>query len=386
MTPGVLSGKLPLTQMKRISPSRFQSLKECALREVWAAACVEPLLPASPYARLGSAIHRLLEEAGKGLLAGADATAIEERWEVLVAGAEAAMRGSWLERHFVPLRTAIADYQVRKLRAIQRANAIAQMSPASPAMAPGQSTGGCELWVATPDGLVGGYIDQVELSDARPVLRDYKTGQILEGASEEAPGAVKECFEVQLKLYAAIYAASTGVWPAKLELIPLHGGAREVKYVRSECEQLLGEAREVLAGINSIIVNNSPATAESLLAAPTPNSCRYCLFRPACSAYRLAREKRAASDNGWPEDLWGNVSEKRVLRNGKILLTVQPTVLGSQCTTLRGLSASPERHPVLPNLATGDLVAVFGLKAAAPGGTLQESSLTVVYRLDAGHS
>jgi RecB family exonuclease len=385
MTPGILSGKLPLVQLKRVSPSRFQSLKGCALKEVWAAAGAEPLLPASPSARLGSAIHRLLEEAGKGLFAGAGATAIAERWEALVAGAEAAMRDSWLERHFVPLKTAITDYQVRKLRAIQRANAIAQMSPAAPATAPGQSTGGCELWVATPDGLVGGYIDQVEISNARPVLRDYKTGHILEGASEETPGAVKECYEVQLKLYAAIYAASTGVWPTKLELIPLNGGAREVKYVRSECEQLLREAREALAGINSIIVKNSPATAESLLAAPTPNSCRYCLFRPACSAYRLARE-RAASDKGWPEDLWGNVSEKRVLRNGKILLTVLPTVLGSPRTTLRGLSASPKRHPVLPNLATGDLVAVFGLKAAAPGGTLQESSWTVVYRLDAAHS
>jgi hypothetical protein len=338
------------------------------------------LLPAPPAARLGSAIHRLLEEAGKGLFREGGSTAIEKRWDELAAATESAMRSSWLERQFVPLKAAVPDYEVRRLRAIQRAVEISQSLPAASTFPAGQLSRGCELWIATPDGLAGGYIDQVEDCVMGPVLRDYKSGHILEDASAGTSGAVKESYEVQLKLYAAIYAAATGIWPAKLELVPLQGAVREVEYKRSECEHLLREAREAITKANSIIANNSPATAEALLAAPSPSSCRYCLFRPACSAYRAARERGAVAD-GWPEDLWGTIREKRILGNGKILLTIQPATAGSPPITIRGLSSSPERHPALPGLAPGDSTAAFGLKGGVTGGTLQESSWTVIYRM-----
>jgi RecB family exonuclease len=380
MTPGILSENPPLTALERISPSRFQSLKGCASREIWAAGGLRHLLPAPPAAKLGSAIHRLLEEAGKGLFREGGTTAIEKRWDELTAEAESAMRSSWLESHFVPLKATVRDYQVRRLRAIQRAAEISQSLRPAPTLPAGQLPRKCELWVATPDGLAGGYIDQVEVCPAGAVLRDYKTGHILEGASAATAGVVKESYEVQLKLYAAIYASATGVWPTKLELIPLQGPVREVEFSRSECEELLGEARNAVADINSIIANNAPARAETLLAAPSPGSCRYCLFRPACSAYRTARE-RGATDDAWPEDLWGTVREKRVLGNGKILLGIQQAIPGAPAVTIRGLNATPERHPALSTLVPGDSVAAFGLKSSGIGGTLQESSWTVIYRL-----
>src|SRR5262245_19825417 len=100
MTPGILDRALHLVPVQRISPSRYEALRQCALREAWAAAGEPPLLPLPPAARLGTAIHQLLEEAGKGQLAPGERGQIERRWEELVAEAETKMRASWLETQF----------------------------------------------------------------------------------------------------------------------------------------------------------------------------------------------------------------------------------------------------------------------------------------------
>ena len=68
MSEGVLEFTPRIEALKTISPSRFTALQECALREVWAASQTPQLLPSSPSARLGSIIHRLLQEAGEGRL------------------------------------------------------------------------------------------------------------------------------------------------------------------------------------------------------------------------------------------------------------------------------------------------------------------------------
>ncbi len=381
MERGVMAGSLPLAPLARLSPSRFHSLMECALREVWAAAGQAWLLPAAPAARLGSAIHRLFEGAGKGHFRDGGRPAVESRWNELVGEAEIAMRGSWLESHLVPLKAAVADYEVRRLRSIQRAEEITRsISPATGARG-GQPRCRSEVWVSTPDGRVGGFIDQVEDSPAGPILRDYKSGHVLAPGKAAGGEQIKESYEVQLKLYAAIYAASAGVWPTRLELVPLQGPVREVAFTAAECEAVLGQAREALMTVNSIIANNSAPDAEALMAAPSQEACRYCPFRPGCASYHRARDSRPAED-GWPQDVWGTVRELEVLGNGKVLLGVQPADGGMGTAVIRGINPSADRHPGLTRLAAGDGVAVYDLKAAGPGGTFQESSRTTIYRLE----
>jgi RecB family exonuclease len=379
MTPGILSGRIPLAVLKRLSPSRFQSLKDCALRQVWTAQGELGQLPATPAARLGSAIHRLLEEAGKGMFRETGGVAVEQRWGELEADAESAMRNSWLERHLVPLKSAVPDYEVRTLRALQRAREITLALPAEAAHPRGRQHQGRELWVATPDGFIGGYIDQVDPTPDGPVLRDYKSGQILEGPPARGDGRAKLQYEVQLKLYAALYQSTTGVWPVRLELVSLQGPAHEVAFTPYACQELLRQAREAVLKINAMITDNPPEVAEAMLASPSPGSCRYCLFRPSCAAYRDARE-RGCPEDGWPEDVWGIVGEKRALGNGKLLLSIQTGSAGATLAVIRGLSASPGRHPALPSLSPGDVVCAFGLKGEARGGTFQESMWTVLYR------
>lgn len=205
MIPGVLDQRLTLKPITRVSPSRYDAMKQCTLREVWAAGGQSCLLPVSPAARLGTAIHQLLEDAGRGRLTSADHSAVKRQWEELVGEAESTMRASWLDRHFVPLRSSVPRFEVRQLCALERALAIAQAAAyARREPAHDKRTAGLEKWVATPDGSVGGYIDHVMEGPGGPVLRDYKSGSIDDANAGAPRAAVKESFAVQMRLYAAL--------------------------------------------------------------------------------------------------------------------------------------------------------------------------------------
>jgi hypothetical protein len=163
--------------------------------------------------------------------------------------------------------------------------------------------------------------------------------------------------------------------------VPLQGSVLDVPYTIHECEELLAKARKAVFAINTVISNNSPASAEELLATPKPSTCRYCVFRPTCAAYKHAREQRAVEDE-WPDDIWGMVREKRALGNGRLLLVIQPENGATSRVAIRGLSPNPDRHPALPELQDGHVTAIFGLKSTGQGGTFEESVWTVVYRVE----
>ena len=379
MTPGRLPVSLPLLPLPRLSPSRYSSLKACALREVWTAARAPTLLPRSPAARAGSVVHRLIEEAGKGQLGDGERAAIERRWDELVAEAEADARASWLDKHLVPFKASVPDFEVRRLRAVQRAEEFARARKASGRGPGGRPSRRHEEWLETPDGLAGGYIDQVEESEVGPVLRDYKTGHILDTGSAEAGGSPKEEYQIQLQLYAAIFARVTGVWPVRLELVPLQGARREIAFQPDQCLALLDEALRKLAAVNAVIAAYHPVQAEAELASPSAETCRFCLYRPACNTYKAHHQ----FDEGvarWPDDLWGVVREKRVLGNGKVLLIAEPHNTPGQVAYIRGLNPSGERHPALANLAVGDTAAIYGLMSGGVGASYSETRWTVIYR------
>ena len=383
MTPGVLDRRLDVTPIKRVSPSRYEAMVQCALREVWAAGGQPHLLPLSPAARLGTAVHQLLEEAGRGRLTPAERPVVERRWEELVRQAESAMLMSWLERVFVPLRSSVPDFEVRGLRAQERVLAIAQAVASARREPQERVAAGFERWVAVPDGSVGGYIDHVVETPDGPVLRDYKSGGIHEAAAGVPPVAVRPSFVVQLRLYAALYAGTTGTWPARLELVPLLGEAVGIPFDTATCEALLADAIAALARINATIAEaaSRQEEPEGRLAAPGVTTCRHCLFRPACVPYRRVRTG-ATGEEAWPQDVWGELREIRQLGNRKLLLTVATGSAGAEVRCIRGITANPARHPALQHLREGNMVGVFGLRGSAGGGTLSEALWTVVYKME----
>ena len=359
-------------------------MQACLLREVWTASGNKPLLPSSPLAELGSVIHRLLEAAGRGQLHGGRNEKIDATWDEMVLEAEKNMALSTLRQHQVPMSANIPDFQVRKLRACRRAAEIAHDAFRAHDGRPRQSPRptGFELWVESDDGLVGGYIDRVTMTKEGVVLCDYKSGAVLDSGTGGNPGEIKHAYKVQLELYAALYRLKSGVWPTRLEILPLHGPPVEVPFDPENATLLLAEASTFLRSANKRITEVDNGCAEVTgLASPQSMHCRLCLFRPTCWAYWISR--RQESQEKWPIDVQGFLRETTRLRNGKVCMKIaeddSPT---SSCITVRNLTDSTDRHPLLHRTTIGKRVAVYGLNRDYRSGDYNESQNTVIYGTD----
>jgi hypothetical protein len=387
MSEGVLEFTPRIETLKAISPSRFTALQECALREVWSASQTPQLLPSSPSARLGSIIHRLLQEAGEGRLINCSEARIDHRLQELIKDAEQVMLLTWLERHLVPLSGSIPDFEVRCIRTRKRALEISEtISHVDKKLSTPRSREkldhGFELPMSSPDGTVQAKIDAVLPSPEGAVLKDYKSGAIFADDSELLP-TLKVSYEKQLMLYAALYAASKGRWPVRLELVPLTGIPCSVAFNRSDCSLLLEEASEVLQKVNSTIKEAVHAPQELIkrLGAPSPTNCAYCPYRPGCGPYRSTVSKSEILDD-WPKDLWGRLGEIRQLGNGKLLITIQRK---DDLRQIRAVTPGQNRHPALQLLKVGEALAVFNLRAGGSKEIFLETSYTVIYKMPDGN-
>lgn len=378
-TPGVLNGQLPIRPLTHLSPSRYVSLKQCTLSGVLAANATPILLPLAPSSRLGTAIHRLLEEASAGQLGHSSEKALRSRWDDLIGDVEREMLQSWLERHLVPLRSSARDFEVRRIHAFELAHRLAVTAGYSTEVSAfGRHGFGNEVWVQSKSGLVRGRIDAVRRTVDGIVIRDYKTGNVYQPDGQ--PGTLKKEHEVQLQIYGALYAETFGEWPSRFEVATLSGEVLPLPVDPKECKQLLSSAESELRRLNQIIDKESdPSTDSQLgetLARPNPSACAHCAFRPACAAYQQTRA--SDTEGNWPEDLFGELQDMRRLANGKLLLIV---CADSHCSTatVRALSADPFRHPGICSIQSGDRVSVFNLRADRTPCSFTEGPSTTIY-------
>ena len=367
--------------LRSISPTTFSAIRQCALNVVWQRNGNPPLLPASPKARVGTISHRLLAESGQGRLNAEDAT-INARWHELVAGANWEINSYPLEQHLAPLENSVPDIEVRRIRTTRNALAIAKQArsvPRDDGRATPPAPYGHEIPVQSTDGLVRGTIDAVVREGSSGVIiRDYKSGAILEpyaGGTNQP----RESYQLQLKLYARLYAETFGQWPTSLELVSLTGESQRIPFTKNDCSDLLDEAKASLHLVNEKVAKHSSDSLQPILAKPTPKACAFCRYRPACSSYRLAVAK--PNQERWPLDVMGTVESVRQLGNSKMLLELA-TSTGS--VRIPGLSPGA-RHPVLPHLQPGQLAGVFNLRRARLTAPYSESQLTTVHKLEEVH-
>jgi hypothetical protein len=378
MTEGVLSPAGPLKPLAHISPSRFVWLRRCRLREVWAAGGESPRLPSGPHRLLGNIVHALYRQAEDRRFSGDDPAEVDAAWDREVARSEAALRQSWLERGFVPLSRSLPGLEETRLAAVRRALALARR-----AQQRRPSAGGVRFdrTLSGLGGEVKGELDSIYSTGDGVVLGDHKTGSVYEQADG---GPLKSAYQVQLKLYAGLFAGRQGYWPARLELSDAHGNAFEVPFTQGECQALLDEARRMRELVNreveKVIRGELPLAG---LASPMPENCRYCPYRPICPPCRgQLRTWRELGAEG-PIDLQGTAVGVRKGRWGLQILALEEA--GSRCS-IRDLDGRPERNPALALIRPGDSASAFNLRRGPSPGVFQATDYTVIYREHGGAS
>ena len=352
-----------LKPLQRISPSQLSSLKKCRLRAVWASNRVPNSLPISPSSRLGIVVHRIIEITEKCSM---DEEAFQKPWDQCVHEQEAQMDKSWFERHLVPLSITAHDFHLKRSQCfllLQARDSVAQSKK------PAASKSFHEQWLQSKDGLVVGKADEIRVGREGLTIIDYKTGNVF-GQSTETE--VLSEYKEQLKLYAALFHEEHGDWPHDLIVVSLDGKSHHISYEQNECLALLEESKNMLRQVNGIIEANDKAPRK--LASPSQTNCRYCLYRPICEPYFLARQVNSAE--GWPNDAWGIVTEKKILRNGLLKVVLTP-LSGTSLVSIRGLQL--ERHAALDVFQK---IGVFSLYSDNSDNNYKEGPFTTIYGME----
>ena len=350
-----------LTPLGRISPSRYNQFNQCALREVWNANGISPILPVSPAARLGLVSHKILELAGQGCI---DSQSMHVAWDDAVTQVEEQMRDAG-EDHLIPLHKSAQRYEVKKrltFAAVRRVIAGHQ-SGYTPATTNTRADG-VEVWLESKDRLLGGFVDRIVPGKQGVELLDYKTGAV----TERETGDVKVKYEIQLLLYAGLYHENRGKWPARLTLINLAGVKHDVPLDTARVRQLMDEARARLWETNELITSGaSPGS----LANPSPKACAFCGYRPGCKEYWKKRKLNPE----WPVDVLGALIGVTILGNGTLFLTLR---YGEGQVTVRGLS--PERFGFLKEDVHSAMIC--DLRADETWVSFRQTNLTTAYTLE----
>jgi len=334
---------LSIKPISRVSPSRYYAFQLCRLKEILAASGHPALLPVPPAARIGSAVHTIIEMATAGKIG--NETQFNEVWQDEICKCEASMNSNPLERHLVPIEETADDYEVKKLMALQMISSFFSDGRQQDSQ---KEKNRPEEWLETKDNKIGGRIDLIQETSKGAVIIDYKTGSIID-AKHDRP---KDEYQIQLKLYAALFFENFDKWPLKLILVGIDRSAHEVHFSQAECIGLLEQAKKLLVDTNELILGGlSPDD----FATPSPEACKYCLFRPGCHKYWQARQETEE----WPIDLIGCIKEKGFSGNKLGRLVIEQ---GEKKYIIRALSS---RHSFLYDTNKNVLICNLGNDTAS---------------------
>lgn len=289
-------------EIKRISPSRYANTSTCLLREIWSSNGKKNLLGNHPDAVLGSLMHKIFEKCTK--LKGA--IDFEKAWSEY----EEELTAKYPE--VKPLNLTSRGYWPKK--ALARRSLETFQNNVSQTLI-NESSYRSELWIESESKKVGGMVDLARIETCEVTLFDFKTGKIF-----DTDANIKEAYEVQMKLYAALCSESLNTnkqWPKALYLIDVDEQFHEIPYTQKEALELLEKSEKHLDDINeSIRISNNPVAY-----AQVGDHCAFCQFRPACDKYR---KEPYAFD--YLKDISGQVSGKKEFSNGSMKITFENDV------------------------------------------------------------
>lgn len=375
--------ELVIGPLAAVSPSTYGRLrswktgKECALR--LACSGTKPLLAPSAASKIGDVVHEVMEEASQDM----ERSDAEALWEEKSRLMDALLASDWVTKGLVPLSSTARGYTLKRLMTLRLAcNLNAARGERQPSeRSPAGSSVIKERSIKSPDGLIRGKVDLVMQRAGGWHLVDYKSGSVAEDDSGEGL-QVKESYELQLLLYAALLQEAEGIAITSAVLKTLDGKEHVVSVDLAKAAAVAEEARGLLSQFNQHIQQCSDPLLD--LAMPMPASpqeqtygCAACSLRPACNAY-LSVDKKATEGTFWPRDLIGSVA-KMEKTDGKVRLTLSGTDGDVSMAKTVILNASLERHPHLEGLLPGMRLGIFDL--AACRAILCDGPRTCVYRL-----
>ncbi len=310
-------------QIKRISPSQFYSMRNCAYQSLLAEAFdKKPLLPVSPSAYIGIVLHKILELITKGVIRNEHEFNMHFNEQIKIIESKLLKQGFGF---FVPLQKNVKDFGLRKVLIKKHIRNIPEKSDiAYDVMF--QS----EQWFESKDKLVGGKIDLVIETRTGIEIIDFKTGAVTEDVFNddgEVFTEIKYAYQEQLKLYAYLYFETTGRFPTRLSLVDIARQKYCVIFSQEECEELFEEAKKLLIATNDSIASGEYNAHSSEI------NCRYCLYRPACIFFlqHLEEETEYNDVSGLVKNVIryqnGNVSIDLENDRSKLILSNFPSAL-----------------------------------------------------------
>jgi CRISPR/Cas system-associated exonuclease Cas4 (RecB family)/DNA-binding FrmR family transcriptional regulator len=296
-------GEINFKKIKRISPSQFYSMKNCAYKSLLAEAFDKmPLLPVSPNAYFGTVLHKILELMAKGIIRNEVDFNAEFDIQVKILEDDLQKNGFGF---YVPLKIKLKNFGLKKVQLKKHLQSELEQ-PISFSSTKFHS----EKWLESQDKLIGGKVDLVIESGNNVEIVDFKTGRIMQDCLDDEGDIVSDVkneYKEQIKLYAYLYFENTNKFPTSLSLIDLAKQKFSVVFSEKECKAVFDEAKNLLKTTNDCV------NTKLFSGNPKEGNCKYCLYRPACSFYQKQLETDFSCN-----DVLGKIKDVKKFQNGNV--------------------------------------------------------------------
>jgi CRISPR/Cas system-associated exonuclease Cas4 (RecB family) len=344
-------------EIKRISPSQFYSMKNCAYKSLLAEAFnKKPLLPVSPNAYYGTVLHKMLELIAKGIVKSEDDFNAEFDKQVNLLEDDLKKNGF---DFFVPLKIKLKNFGLKKVQLKKHLHSNPEQTNIS------NTKFHSEKWFESKDKLIGGKVDLLIENGNNIEIVDFKTGAITQECLDdegEIVSDVKNEFKEQLKLYAYLYFENTNKFPSRLSLVDLAKQKFLVEFSKEECKVIFEEAKNILKTTNDSIIT------KTFSANPNEKNCKYCLYRPACYFFH----KKLEIDFTF-NDVLGEIKDVKKFQNGNVSLFLQN---GTNYLTIKNFNS--ERFDDLNN-SKNKKISIYNLRKEAIEFAYSVADTTIIY-------
>ncbi len=253
-------------------------MRSCPLQAAFSRdAAFDELRRPSPPSALGLTSHDLTEAIARGDLDSVEPDdlprALEAAWDVQIEAYYQELQAAW-PLGSVPSPQRWAGYGPTRRRLLRRLVAQAQARETREvASATGRVV--VEQMLEPPEIPLHGRVDRVEHENGNARIVDLKSGWA-------RPQELRPSHRRQLLLYAYLWHALHGEWPAEAAIQRLDGSRMTIDVEPAEAEALAEELLEQREAFNAAL-----ATTGSVwrLASPSAESCQYCDFKTVCPAF-----------------------------------------------------------------------------------------------------